>query len=547
MIDSGTLAAQLRGMNQLPALRQFGLLIGLAAAVAIGTGAVLWSREPTYQVLYPDLSLSAQARAIDALRTAGIEHRLAGGTGALMVPAAEVHRARLQLASEGLPESGNEGYALLDGQDNGLGSSRRMETARFQRVLEGELARSIRSLSGVDTARVHLALPERSVFLRERTPPSASVVLKLFSGRSLDPQRIAGIRHLVAASVPELEVDNVAVLDQKGELLSPDRGDPGTGLSGRHLAMTRDLEQALVGRIQGILSPMLGVDGVRAEVTADIDYTQVETTSEVYDPDQRGRELVRSEHVVSESGGAGETGGVPGALSNSPPAAGTTELDEAVRVAAADAAETGRRDVTRNYELDRRVQHRKAVPGQVERISVAVVVDSARLQEAAGAGSGEGPAETAEVLSRIETLARQAVGFSAARGDTIRVSSVRFNRPDVVDSPMFEAPFWEDQRLWDMLRQILGVAVVIVLILTVLRPAMKSLAAPRVARLSLPEGELPAGLPGGGQGGAEAAPAASGQGQPDPAEQQLAQARQLVEQDPRRVAQLTRAWIGGGE
>lgn len=546
MLNAQELSTQFQTLSQLPALRQAALLVGLAAAVAVGVATVFWSQEPSYRVLYPDMSLSAQARAMDALQGAGIQPKLADGTGALMVPAADVHRARLELATAGLPDSGGQGYDLLD-EDNGFGTSRRMETARLQRVLEGELARSIGTLRDVERARIHLALPERSVFLRDQASPGASVVLKLYAGRMLGRERIAGIRNLVASSVPEMEVDNVSVLDHKGELLSQDSGDGETAVSGRHLAMTRDVEQTLVRRIERILAPIVGADAVRAEVALDMDFTRKETTRETYNPGEEGSALVRSERLVAD-GSSGENGGqgVPGALTNTPPEAGTIgdEGEEAAALTAAQAEESTSHNVTRNYELNRRIEHEQAIPGTIRSLSVAVLVNESALVSS-GDDTETPPKE--EVLTQIESLSREAVGFDVERGDSIRVSSADFSLPAPDEEPMvIEPPLWEQPMVWDGLRQLLGVVVLIVLVLAVMRPVMKRLANPSSMHMALPEGAMAKGLAGPSVGEtAEAEPAA--QPGPDPAEQQLNQARALVEQDPRRVAQLTRAWIGGNE
>ena len=544
-LGSGDLGARLQAVSSLPAVRQVGLLVGLAAAVAIGVGAVLWAQEPTWRQLHADLPLVEQGRVLDALGAAGIDYRLGAGGDAVLVPAEDLYRAQMQLAQQGLPESAPTGYELLD-QDTGFGASRRMESARFQRALEGELTRSIESLRNVRTARIHLALPERSVFLRERTPPSASVVLNLHAGRSLTDGQIEGVRHLVAASVPELSSTSVTVLDQNGRLLSPPEEDAPTAVSGRHLALTRELETTLVDRVEAILSPIVGADGVRAQVAADLDFTRIETTSEIYDPEARGDGYVRSERVQNRTREGEGPNGVPGALTNQPPEAGVADPDGAVDPAAGpadDAAtQTLSSDVTRNYEIDKRVEHARSAPGRVRRLSVAVVVDQL---PATDPEAGPQP-RTPEELARLEALIREAVGFDAARGDTISVTEAAFARPEPPEVEEAGVPLWEQPWLWSGLRQLLGATVVIVLLLAVLRPLLKSLATlpAQDVRASLQpvaagaQGETPASLP---------APGASDQPLPSPpgvsAEERLQQARSLATEDPRRVAQLTRAWM----
>jgi flagellar M-ring protein FliF len=544
-LGNADLGARLQAVSSLPAVRQVGLLVGLAAAVAIGVGAVLWAQEPTWRQLHADLPLVEQGRVLDALGAVGIDYRLGAGGDAVLVPAEELYRAQMQLAQQGLPESAPTGYELLD-QDTGFGASRRMESARFQRALEGELTRSIESLRNVRSARIHLALPERSVFLRERTPPSASVVLNLHAGRSLTDGQIEGIRHLVAASVPELSSTSVTVLDQNGRLLSPPEEDAPTAVSGRHLALTRELETTLVDRVEAILSPIVGADGVRAQVAADLDFTRVETTSEIYDPEARGDGFVRSERVQNRTREGEGPNGVPGALTNQPPEAGVADPNGAVDPAAGpadDAAtQTLSSDVTRNYEIDKRIEHARSAPGRVRRLSVAVVVDQL---PATDPEAGPQP-RTPEELARLEALIREAVGFDAARGDTISVTEAAFARPEPPEVEEAGVPLWEQPWLWSGLRQLLGATVVIVLLLAVLRPFLKSLA-------TLPAQDVRASLQpvaAGAQGEASAslpAPGASDPPLPSPpgvsAEERLQQARSLATEDPRRVAQLTRAWM----
>ncbi|MEE4384073.1 MAG: flagellar basal-body MS-ring/collar protein FliF [Pseudomonadales bacterium] len=547
-LGNGDLGARLQAVSSLPAVRQVGLLVGLAAAVAIGVGAVLWAQEPTWRQLHADLPLVEQGRVLDALGAAGIDYRLGAGGNAVMVPAEDLYRAQMQLAQQGLPESAPTGYELLD-QDTGFGASRRMESARFQRALEGELTRSIESLRNVRSARIHLALPERSVFLRERTPPSASVVLNLYAGRSLTDGQIEGIRHLVAASVPELASTSVTVLDQNGRLLSPPEDDAPTAVSGRHLALTRELETTLVDRIEAILAPIVGADGVRAQVAADLDFTRIETTSEIYDPEARGDGFVRSERLQNRTRDGEGPNGVPGALTNQPPEAGVADPNGAVDPAGAAAngaaPQTLSSDVTRNYEIDKRIEYARSAPGRVRRLSVAVVVDQLPAAAAEDPEAGPQP-RTPEELARLEALIREAVGFDAARGDTISVTEAAFARPEAPVVEEAGVPLWEQPWLWSGLRQLLGATVVIVLLLTVLRPFLKSLATlpPQDVRASLQP--VAAGAPGAAPASLPA-PGAPGQALPAPAgvsaEERLNQARSLATEDPRRVAQLTRAWM----
>lgn len=566
LINTNSLFAQWRGLDNLPIVRQIGLLIGIALAVSIGVAVVLWSQDPVYRMVDPNLPAKYKMELINALQSAGIEYRLESDSGAVMVPIADLQHARLQLANSGVPLTSEKGYELLE-TDPGFGTSQRMEAARFQRALEGELTRSIRSLRSVEQARVHLALPERSVFVRDRTPASASVVLQLYPGRRLDESRIAGIQELVASSVPELLPEDVAVLDDQGRLLSNAEDEPATALSGRHLAMTREIEKTFVTRIENLLEPMFGHDGVRAQVTAEVDYSKVETTSENYNPDNRSNPLIRSEQILENSANnSRSSGGVPGALSNQPPQEATAEPAPAElegmqdpQTAMSETANSNR-EITRNYELDRRIERVQSAPGQIRRLSVAVLVDAQSSTDTAGAtetgDNGETAADdqqqaepvSAERLAGIEALVREAVGFDEARGDSIKVSAIDFRRQTVELESLPGPPIWERDWVWDGFKQLLGALLVIILLLAVIRPTLRTLATPGYPALA---GREPMALPAT-SGAALGLPAPEQPPQqlaaePSSHEQRLDQARSIAERDPKRVAQLTRSWLGGDE
>ena len=538
-----TLPAQFRALTLLPATRQLGLLAGIAAAVAIGVAAVLWGQSPNHRPLFTDLAVNEQVRVLDALQAVGIDHRIEAGGRVITVPAVDLHRARMELASQGLPERPATGYELLD-QDTGFGTSRRMESARFQRAIEGELSRSISALKDVQSARVHLALPERSLFLRARARPSASVVVALVGGRVLDASRIAGIRHLVASSVPELAVRDVMVLDQLGALLSTD-DEPENSLSGSHLAQVRDLEQTLLERVESILGAIVGAEQVRAQVAADIDFTRIESTRETYNPDGRDTGLVRSERILEGDRGNG-AGGVPGAFANQPPPAGTVAVEDgaAAGEAGEQAARDFTRDLTRNYELDRYIERAEPVPGRVRRLSVAVVVAQERDAE------GAPQVRTPEQLAELEGLVREAIGFDADRGDSIRVTEAPFYARAEEAPELIEVPLWEQPWVLDAARQLLAFLVVIVLLLAVLRPVLRSAVQGGVTQaqaltVSAAGDGAPQALAAPSVGGA--APAALPAAAFGNSEALLAQARQIAEQDPKLVAQLGRTWMGGDD
>src|SRR5271155_265951 len=302
-------------LETVPALRQAGLLIGVAAAVAAAVWLVLWSQGQNYSVLYGQLSERESGQVMDALPAAGIEYKLSP-SGAVSVPEAKVQEARIRLASQGLPQSDAMGIEMIQ-KDSAFGSSTLMESARYQSVLETELARTITKVQGVQTARVHLALPKPSVFLRDARKATASVMLQLYPGRRLEPGQVAAIVHLVASSVPELVASDVTLVDQAGSLLNSPDENSDQAASNRQLEYTRKREEGYRGQIIELLEPMIGAGRVRATVTADLDFTVTEETHENYDPQKTA---VRSEQTSSETRKGGDgVEGIPGALSNQPP------------------------------------------------------------------------------------------------------------------------------------------------------------------------------------------------------------------------------------
>lgn len=535
---------QLRGFGQLPMERQIGLIVALAAAVALVSSIFMWMTRPSYTVLYPNLAEQESAQVAEALSRHNIPYRLDSATGAVTVPARHVHDARLKLATEGLPKTSGFGFELLE-QDQGLGTSRLIENARYHRAIEGELARSISTLSSVESARVHLALPRQSVFVRDRTKPSASVLVNLYAGRTLDESRIAGIVHLVASSVPDLEPERVAVVDQRGRLLTQPAGDvDGIMASTQQLDFTRRVEESYVRRIMDILTPILGAEAVRAQVAADLDFSRIERTTEAFDPEFS---VVRSEQISEdESRGSGMMG-VPGTLTNQPPEAGViAEEGNAANGQALVPGSTSRRTV-RNYEVDRTISHIREAPGGLRRLSVAVVVDYKEQRNDAGQVERV-PLDELE-MERITTLVREAVGFDVRRGDSINVINASFRPVEPLELPP-EPPIWQEPWVVDLAKTILAVIMVLVLALTVVRPLLKGLAEKGAAarredqlgHLALPEGQLGEEQVRLGQPQAQGALPAPGMTKKN-YEDQLDSARGLVREDPKRVAQLMKTWI----
>ncbi len=536
-------ATALQGLMRLPVFKQLGLMIGLAASVAAGVGIVLWSQTPSYSLLYANLSARDATEVVEVLRKADLPFRLDETTGALLVPSGKVHDARLKLAAEGLPRSTELGFEILE-KDQGFGTSQFIERARYQRALEVELARSISKLNSVQSARVHLAIPKQSVFVRNRKKPSASVLLHLYAGRTLEEEQVAAVSHLVAASVPNLEPTGVKVVDQTGRMLSePDQSDDAV-LTGKQFDYTRRLEASYIKRIEDILAPIVGHDGVKAQVAAEVDFTRTEQTQESFEPDPKA---LRSEQIMVEPGSNTAAMGIPGALSNQPPVEGQApeELPEGqapgAQVGAPAASQSTRRKATRNFELDRTVSHTIKPAAQIQRLSVAVVVDDHRLP--AKGGGVVRKSLTPEELDRITGLVKEAVGYSAERGDSVNVINVPFTEP-LPAEPLPEPPIWEQAWLWDLLKQALGIAAVLVLVFAVLRPAMRRLTNHELTARRLTVSSGTAGdLAGdrfrltGVQGGLPQLPPGMG------ANEQASTVRSMVTEDPKRVAQVVRNWM----
>ncbi len=519
-----------RGFYGLPLLRQLGLMAGLAASVAIGVAVVLWSQQPGHKLLYSNLSDQDSVAITESLQKAGIPFTLANGTATIMVPEGRVHEARLKLAGEGLPRGTSGGFELLDNQ-KGFGVSQFMENARYQRALEGELAMTISAINSVRGARVHLAIPRQTAFARNQKQPTASVTVDLYPGRSLNDAQAAAIGHMVAASIPNLDVDHVTIIDQNGRLLTTGDVDGNVRLSANQFDYRKRIEEHYIKRIEDILTPITGYGAVRAQVNAELDFTVTEQTQELYNPDQRA---LRSEQVVEEtvSGGLNLPGGVPGSLSNQPPATG----EGAGAGGQAEAAGTSSRRNVRNFELDKTISHTRMNGGVVSRLSAAVVVDDRVSVNDAGEATRVPLAE--EDLARITQLVREAIGFDAERGDSVNVINASFSSAPEIE-PLPEPSMLSGVDVWGILKQVIAIAVVAFLIFGVLRPVLRELATKGrtqgrmlVDGVEIPEDQL--SLSGGGR-------AALPRGQNFDAN--LDAARSLASQDPKRVAQVVRNWV----
>jgi len=524
-----------------PVLKQVGLLAGVAAAVAAAVWLVLWSQGQNYSVLYGQLSERESGQVMDALTAAGIEYKLSP-SGAVSVPEAKVQEARIRLASQGLPQSDAMGIEMIQ-KDSPLGASSMMESARYQSVLETELARTIIKVQGVQSARVHLALPKPSVFLQDAHKATASVMLQLYPGRRLEPGQVAAIVHLVASSVPELSATDVTLVDQAGSLLNSPDENAESAVSTRQLEYTHKLEESYQRRIVELLEPLVGAGRVRATVTADLDFTLTEETHENYDPQKTA---VRSEQTSSETrkGGDGGAEGIPGALSNQPPGtAGAPTIPGATPTpgspAAAGAGQTSAassgpssnaQKSTRNFEVDRTLAYVKQPVGALKRLSVGVVLDD--WQKAGDDGKVTTQPMSDADIKRFTQLVRESIGLKDDRGDQLNVMNQTFRGNGPV-GPVESPPIWQAPWVPGVAKQVVGAGLVLLVAFLILRPLMKSLTkSPRSARLEGGEDKLSLS----GQGGKPI------KLQPS-FEQQIAAARTLVGQDPKRAAQVVKDWV----
>ncbi len=558
------LTQQLRGSPLI------ALLIVGAAVVAIAVALLLWARTPDYRVLFSNLSEADGGSIISELDSRGIPYEFSAGGQALLVPGDRVHTLRLQLAEQGLPQGGNVGLELMENQAFGI--SQFAEQVNYQRGLEGELARSMESLGPVAGARVHLALAKDSVFVRQREPAKASVVLTLQPGRTLGEGQVASIVHLVASSVPDLSSESVTVVDQSGRLLStPDGG--GLGLDGTQLDYVAEVERAFQQRIETILAPILGRDNVKAQVTAQVDFARREETSERYAPNQPPNEAaVRSRQTSLNVNGDGDlAAGIPGALSNTPPGAAPSPID--AQGEGEDDADQGQaneeeangaterrlsRDDVVNYEVDRQVSHVQHRRGGVERLSAAVVVNYRERRDPESGELSPAPLDEQE-MAQIERLVRQAMGFSEARGDQVAV----VNSPFAVEDTAARQPAWwqrtDVQQLAFALGRYLLVGIALLLLyLLLLRPFIRRYTEQPVPASAPPAPSFQARV-GGDEDEADDGAAEDAQGDEAQAEESAAarrrkrrattyeanlnDLREMAQEDPRMVAMIVRGWM----
>ncbi|WP_291994547.1 flagellar basal-body MS-ring/collar protein FliF [Candidatus Accumulibacter sp. ACC003] len=541
------------------------LMVSIAAVVALLVVAGSMLKQGEYKILFSNIGERDGGAIIAALEQMNVPYRFNDSGSAILVPDSRVHDVRLRLASQGLPRGGAVGFELMEAQKFGI--SQFAEQVNYQRGLEGELSRTIQSIAAIQSARVHLAIPKPSVFLREELKPSASVLLRLYPGRSLDPAQIAGIQNLIAASVPQLAPSSVTLLDQSGALLSQMKSKLlEAGLDPTQVKYIQEVEASIIKRVEDILAPIVGADNARVQIAADIDFSQSEQTAETHRPNTTPPEIsIRSQQTSETASTNPSAQGVPGALSNQPPTPASAPLTRPA-VAGAGAAATptqplpGQIDAagvqapiasvgqplstsknsTVNYEVDKTIRHIKHAVGMIKRLSAAVVVN--QRQEIGKDGKAVSKPLADAELKQISDLVKEAMGFSKDRGDTISVANAPFTAIEKAD----ELPPWRDPEMLtlakDLFKYAAIAAIIAYLLLGVVRPLLKTVLQPKEAADKTLGGsiDLLAGEEGGGEGEGE-------QHLPTPAmllEKKLADARALAQADPKAVANIIRDWMG---
>ncbi len=555
--------------NRLDGQQKMGLMVAIAAIIAIIVGTVLWSQQPDWKVLFSNIAEKDGGAIVASLEQQNIPHRMSD-SGAIMVPANRVHEVRLKLASQGLPRGGMVGFELMENQK--FGTSQFAEQVNYQRGLEGELARTIMSIGSVQSARVHLAIPKPSVFVREEQKPTASVLLNLYPGRGLEPAQIAGITHLVSSSVPQLASSNVTVLDQNGSMLSQIKNKlTEAGLDATQIKYVREIENTIVQRIEEILKPVLGPENFKVQVAADIDFSQSEQTAEIYKPNSSPETSVIRSTQNNETASVNQSaGGVPGALTNQPPVPATAPLTTPPTGNTGAPGKPGKlgenqgqvdaagitaplnalgqpisttKNSTTNYEVDKTIRYTKQGMGNIRRLTTAVVVNHRKDVDKAGKPITK-PLPEAE-MKQINDLVREAMGFNKERGDSVSLANAPFTE---ITKPDHSLPVWKDPEnisyAKDLLKYLLIAAIVAFLYLKVIQPSLKTMFPP-------PKPEEPTTAEGvagaAGHVAISGEPGEDGEGAEvhiDHYAVKVQKARDIAQADPKAVANIIKDWMG---
>lgn len=537
----------MEALNRLTTRQKLIGAVGVALLIALLIGGALWTKEPPYSILFANYDDKDGGEIVAALQQQNIPYRYAEGGRAILIPQASVHDVRLKLASQGLPRGGLVGFELM--KDVKIGISQFAEQINYQRALEGELSRSIASLAAVRGARVHLGIPKQTAFLRDEAKTTASVVINLAAGRVLETQQVSGIVHLVSSSVPNLNPVNVSVIDQNGTLISQQRDkNHEAGLDPTQLKYVRELETNYTKRIEAILAPIVGSRNVKAQVTADVDFSLTEQVAENYKPNPTPETAIRSQQTTEAGTGTPSAVGVPGALTNQPPTPATAPITTpggggggagGPPTPSNVAGINFQRNATVNYEVDKTVRHTKGVPGVVRRLSVAVVVN----HKTDPTKPKPIPLSEAEI-KQITELSREAMGYSKERGDTLNVANAPFTPADKEVIP--DTPIWKDAELISLLKELARYLVIggiaFYLWVRMLKPVVDRLLEPPPAP---PEPEIEEGDTM--EIGPDGVPRMVHHNPHQAYEDKLAHARELARKDPKAVANMIKEWMDGGE
>ena len=523
---------------------------GLALLVIAALAALLLTAKPDYKVLFAGLSDKDGGAIVAQLSQMNVPYKHADGGGAILIPADKVHDVRLRLASQGLPKGSVAGFELMEASKFGM--TQFQERLNFQRGLEGELTRSIQALSSVQSARVHLALPNQNGFFREQQKPSASVLISFYPGQGLDRAQLAGIVHLVASSVPDLARSAVSVLDDTGKLLSSSPDGNNSAFDAQQLQYVQMLEQQYTRRIMDILEPVMGRDNIKAQVSAEVDFTQTESTSEQHRPNlSSDASAIRSQQVIENGGTTGtlQPSGVPGATSNQPPAASTAPINGAAPQLAAAGQQGGmsgglgpnaKRELVTNYEVDKTVRVTRGGSGSVKRLSAAVVVNYQPVADDKGVMTGK--ALSPEQLEQMTALVRETIGFNKDRGDSVNLMNAPFKVDTVASNDL---PLWKQPETLELARSFawpVGLSLFAALVvLGLVRPGLKAMSQPaplaleNASQLDALEADVP-------QRPALGAP---NDGEPTLEQMRLQDARALALANPMAVANIMKNWVNG--
>jgi flagellar M-ring protein FliF len=539
-----TNASLTRLLFGMPNQQKLGLIIAVASTVALLAGLFMWGQTPDYRVLYANMSERDGGSVIEALQQQNIPYKFSDG-GTLMVPADKVHEVRLQMAAKGLPKGGAVGFELMENQK--FGTSQFLEQVNYQRALEGELARSVETMASVASARVHLAIPKQTVFVKEQQKPSASVVLALHAGSTLDAGQVSAIVHLISSSVPNMPAQGVTVVDQTGTLLSSARDSSAEQLmDATQLKYVRQIEQDYVKRIEDILIPITGMQNVRAQVTANLDFSQTEQTSELYKPNQPPNQAaVRSLQTMESLNGTTGTGGVPGALSNQPPVPATapivTPANATTGAATNNTVSNTHKELTTNYEVDRTIAHTKLPVGSIKRLSIAVVVNNPSSTNKDGKVTSR-PYSEAE-KAQITALVKETVGFDEKRGDSFNLLNSAFNT--TAQEVLPEVPMWKQPdtiaTAKDIFKFLLIAGGIGFLLFGVIKPAFKTITTQSAAQEEAWANNQVTHHAGNASG------LYAAQQNANSYEDNVQLAKQLAKDDPKIVATVVKEWVNKDE